>query len=121
MAANRAEWKKTRPKKIEQRTLDELARLDRLECTYWDAWERSKRDAEVRTAKTVKTAKGAREEASQREEGQCGDPRFLEGVFRCINRRIQLLGLDAPSAELLRLAAEVERMKEQDAACGHQN
>jgi hypothetical protein len=101
----RAEWRVSRPKAFEDRVLDELARLDALERTYWLAWERSTKDAETRTAKTVETDwpgkagnrdKASRKEASKREVGKVGDPRYLDGVYRCINRRIELLGLDAP-------------------------
>ena len=74
----------------------ELAAIDRLERTYTRAWVRSCKDETPRTAKTVNTPDGVRTEASKREEGQAGDPRFLEGVRWCINRRIELLGLDAP-------------------------
>jgi hypothetical protein len=31
-----------------------------------------------------------------RSEGQAGDPRFLQGVACCIDRRCKLLGLDKP-------------------------
>jgi hypothetical protein len=50
----------------------ELARIDRLECEYWDAWEAVK--------PTNRTA-----------------PRYLEGIMSCIERRCKLLGLDAPN------------------------
>jgi hypothetical protein len=44
---------------------------DELERTYWEAWQLSlHRD---------------------------GNPAYLEGVFRCIDRRCKLLGLDAPN------------------------
>lgn len=74
----------------------ELAKINHLEATAWDAYERSCRDAETRIAKTVTTADGERTEATQREEGQVGDPRWLEIVRWCINRRCELLQLDPP-------------------------
>ena len=70
----------------------ELAKVDRLEREYWQAWGRSREDAEtVRQEgkkegvdKIIKTAKG-----------QAGDPRFLVGVQWCIDKRCKILGIDA--------------------------
>ena len=28
-----------------------------------------------------------------------GDPRFLEGIFKCIDKRCKMLGLDAPAKQ----------------------
>lgn len=92
----RAEWARSRPDKYDERLTDELARLDRLESVAWDAWDRSCHDQEVRNVKTVRHGDSERTEASKRQEGQAGDPRFLDRVGWCINRRIELLGLDAP-------------------------
>jgi hypothetical protein len=86
-----------------ERILAEVAKLDACEAEAWAEWERSKRDAEVRQAKTVKTPAGRdaagkpvfdeRQEASKREEGQCGDPRFLTEIRACVKQRCELLGL----------------------------
>jgi hypothetical protein len=40
---------------------------------------------------------GERLKAWQRQDGQIGDPRFLAGVQWCINKRCEILGLDAPA------------------------
>jgi predicted DNA-binding protein (UPF0251 family) len=77
----------------QQRLLAEVAKLDALEAQAWAAWERSCADAEVRLVKSVKTEDGKREEASKREEGQAGDPRFLAEVRACVKQRCELLGL----------------------------
>lgn len=50
----------------------ELAKIDANEIRYLEGWERS-----------------------HREETHAGDPRFLDGVMKCIERRCALLGLDA--------------------------
>src|SRR5271155_2293029 len=102
----RKEWKESRPKKFEERALDELARL---ELTYWDAWDRSCRHAEKTVMKTVPgkaKENGGEPEPEFKEgqfvsEGQSGNPAFLAGILSCINRRIQLMGLDAPNAQLV--------------------
>jgi hypothetical protein len=33
---------------------------------------------------------------TKRREGQVGDPRYLDGVLKCIDRRCAILGIDAP-------------------------
>jgi hypothetical protein len=50
----------------------ELAKINLLEETYWTEWQTSK------------------------EPNARVDPRFLQGVQWCVNRRIKLLGLDGP-------------------------
>jgi len=76
----------------------ELAKLDAVEKAAWLAWERS-------IGKTVKivtrtNSTGFTEEVRQEEE-LVGDPRFLTQVQTAIDRRIKLLGLDAPQEILL--------------------
>jgi hypothetical protein len=76
---------------------NELAKIDHLEITYWGAWLESCEDAEtirqegkaldkqLQPSKVVRTSKG-----------QTGDPRYLSGVQWCINKRCEILGIDAP-------------------------
>lgn len=98
---------------------EQLAKIDELERTYWEAWARSKEDAEITVTKTrgLKIKKtdtvpvtggelltatnhtevtGAPFETMHRTEGQVGNPAFLAGVQWCINKRCELFGLDAP-------------------------
>ena len=79
----------------------ELARIDRLEREYWTAWWRSIEDAETTTKKAVETATETRKEAVQTAKGQSGDPRFLQGVQWCIERRCKILGIDAPKEHIV--------------------
>jgi hypothetical protein len=88
-------WQQQAVEALEARKAEELARLDALERTYWRAWHRSRKAAERRQAKTVQGER-ARTEASKTEEGRDGDPRFLQGVERCIEQRCRLLGLTEP-------------------------
>lgn len=70
----------------------ELARIDTLERTYWEAWEKSQQPKE-----TTSTAKeGEKLKVGKRSEQRNGNPAFLKGVMECIDRRCKLLGLDAP-------------------------
>lgn len=71
----------------------ELAKVDRLEREYWRAWERSCEDAE----QTTQEGTPARvDKIKKTSKGQAGDPRFLQGVQWCIERRCKILGIDAP-------------------------
>ncbi len=83
------EWKKRSVSEISNRKTIELEKIDNLEREYWDAWERSKDPA--------KTATQRAGDITQTVRDSDGDPRFLQGVQWCIERRIKLFGLDEPS------------------------
>jgi len=59
----------------------ELAKLDKLEAELWEAWGRSQN-------KKIKDTDIIVDDS--------GDPRFLSGILKCIERRCAILGLDAP-------------------------
>lgn len=71
----------------------ELARIDLLERTYWDAWERS-------CGEKVKTRESTNDvgigQVGLEKELLPGNPAFLGGVQWCIETRCKLLGLNAP-------------------------
>jgi predicted transcriptional regulator len=92
LAELRKEWLERSINHVDQKKAIELAKLDRLEVTYWEAWERSKQNA--RTVIKRHTPDGNSTE--RKIEQKVGNPTFLEGVLKCIDRRCQLLGLDAP-------------------------
>lgn len=83
----------------------ELAKLNDLELDYRKGWDRSLRNKK-KTATKQKGRNLANQnnsglaiqevEQSSSDEEQVGDPRFLDGIRQCIDRRIKLLGLDAP-------------------------
>lgn len=107
------EWKKTRDDKVELYLTIELAKIDKLEREYWEAWEKSKVDWEQKAAKIIKNKDGkeiggvlSREETSVKHFTEFGDPRFLQGVERCIEKRIALLGLDAEKTLTLKTISE---------------
>jgi hypothetical protein len=63
-----------------------------LEETYWAAWQRSIQEkTKTRTSKT-----GDTNSASIEKETLLGDPRFLQGVERCVDMRAKILGTYAP-------------------------
>jgi len=89
----KAIWEKESAAEISIEKGKALAEIRILQREYWVAWKDSCKDAETirqeaadkEVQKVVKTAKG-----------QSGDPRFLAGIQWCINKRCQILGLDAP-------------------------
>lgn len=95
LAEVRKDWQARATGDLSARKWEELARIDALERTYWDAWEKSCQDAERRTAKKVGGEK-PREEAGRTTSGRDGNPEFLKGVERCIEQRAKILGILAP-------------------------
>lgn len=88
----RKEWLERSINHIDQKKAIELAKLDRLEVTYWEAWERSLKDAETEIEES-----GGKYGLKHtiRREGQSGNPAFLEGVLKCIAQRCAILGIEA--------------------------
>lgn len=74
----------------------ELARIDVLEIEYLKAWERSCRPKERKSAKTTTAGTADHKEATIVTEMRDGNPKFLDGIMRCIERRCAILGIDAP-------------------------
>lgn len=105
----RAEWMEEATSNYDQHVARELARIDKLELTYWEAWERSCREETAKGGKTV-TAPASKAGAAPvvtRQEGTVktttrdGNPAFLTGVANCVKLRMDLLGLAAPDTHLL--------------------
>lgn len=86
-------WRKSALIDIDEAKSRELAKIDQLELTYWVAWQKSCEDAE--TIQQVGGAEGP-EKITKTSKGQAGDPRFLQGIQWCIERRCKILGVDAP-------------------------
>jgi len=91
----REQWKENRLQNIDAFKDRELARIDRLELEYWEAWIRS---CTTRTEKSIKKkeGKGVEKESSLKTYERDGNPSYLEGVERCIKLRMELLGLNEP-------------------------
>jgi hypothetical protein len=74
----------------------ELARVDELERTYWEAWARSCQSREVTTQERTQggesQAEEARLKAGVRKEQRDGNPEFLRGVERCVEMRCKIIG-----------------------------
>lgn len=94
---------------LDARKAQELARLDELEATSWDAWQRSKADKRSISRKTSNTVGDEGEALKDEErrysrEQRTGNVLYLEMVMKCIERRCKILGLDAPERSQMELA-----------------
>lgn len=94
LAAIQRRWRTDTAINLDEAKQKELARVDKLERTYWDAWERSLEE-KVKTRTEKQTGKDGGK-ASVEKESLLGNPAYLAGVMSCIDRRCKMLGLDAP-------------------------
>jgi hypothetical protein len=96
LKAIRAEWLESSIRDFDTAKAQELAKIDHVEAEAWKGWEKSRLDKEITISGTEEADGTVKNKAQVRKEGQAGDPRFLETVHRCIERRCKLLGLDPP-------------------------
>jgi hypothetical protein len=85
------QWLESSLRNFDQAKAQELAKIDLLETAAWEAWERSYLAEET----TKITTDGEKKRAEKIIKGQAGDPRFLDRVSWCINKRLNILGLEA--------------------------
>jgi transcriptional regulator with XRE-family HTH domain len=100
LQAIRRFWLSSAIRDFDAAKAEELAKIYAVEREYWMAWERSKKDKEIATQETdgidQQTRKPKIKKATLRREGQSGNPAYLAGILACIDKRCQILGLDAP-------------------------
>lgn len=96
--AIRKEWLASAIRDFDEAKSQELAKIDLVEVEYWRAWTRSQEDKEITYSETGGKFGG---KSGERREGQAGNPAFLDGVLKCIERRCKILGIDAPERQEL--------------------
>lgn len=101
LKAVREEWLKSTLVNFNEAISKELAKVDNLERVYWESWERSLTPFKSKTVKAKGNPRTEEElkasaEQTLKTEDRNGDPRYLQGVQWCIEKRCKLLGLDAP-------------------------
>jgi transcriptional regulator with XRE-family HTH domain len=113
-------WRESALVNVDEAKARELAKVDQLEREYWDAWERSKGNAEIETIEQIGVRGKAprqgdgeedgeltivplRVKKNKRTEGRSGNPAFLAGIQWCINKRCEIMGLNAPIKQDVRL------------------
>lgn len=83
-------WRESALVNINEAKHRELARIDNLEITYWQAWERSVGEV-VKTVTSRSDKDGNR--ASIAKEVQVGNSAYLAGVQWCIEQRCKIFGI----------------------------
>lgn len=121
--AIRKEWLDSSIRNFDESRAEELAKIDNLEREYWAAWEKSKSNYNKKSTKRKGKARDAAPDYMEQTDTEVilmGDPRFLAGIQWCINKRCEILGLDAPkklehSGHIGKtddeLAAEIEHLR----------
>lgn len=100
-----ARWKDRAEVNVGHRIEEECKKLDVTEREARAAWEKSKADAKARS-KVIEGVPGAGGSVTPRTvrvtehtEEQYGDPRYLEVILKCQERRAKLLGIDVTKVE----------------------
>lgn len=89
-------WKAEAVRDYDLHVAEELRRLSMVESEYWEGWQRSQTAKEqTLQEKLTEVAVGAdsKVKAQKRTESRVGDPRFLEGLLKCVEQRAKLLDL----------------------------
>lgn len=92
-------WQESRQSMIENHKAIELEKINRLELAYWEGWERSclmvKSKSKIKR-KEEDSKKMALHEVRDDEKPSQGDPRFLNGIQWCVDKRCTILGIEVP-------------------------
>jgi hypothetical protein len=98
LAALRDEWLQSALVDLDQFKAKELAKIDELEREAWDAYRRSEGDFEKTVSNLVTDEHGERKYNVRNFKFHAfGDPRYLQQIAWCIDKRCKILGLDAPT------------------------
>jgi hypothetical protein len=93
-----ARWQADAKRDVGEHQARELERLDEMERQAWAAWHRGiGKKQQTFTERRDGGRGGGGSKASVRTEDLNGDPRFLQVLLDCQERRAKLLGLDAPT------------------------
>lgn len=90
----RKKWAAENLERMTEHKAQELAKLDLLEQTAWEAWEKSKGPLKRTKSETYANKKTW---TKTDEVESAGDPRFLSQIENCIKGRCQLLGITDPA------------------------
>lgn len=103
LRAIRKQWLQSALLDFAEAKARELAKLDEMERAAWAAFEQSKfKKRQAQTAipgtptRDNPTPPPIPQRATLYTEDDAGDPRYLQLVLSCIDRRCKMLGLDAP-------------------------
>lgn len=100
-----AKWAEKSVMNIDARKRVELERIDLVEREAWQAWERSKGDKteQLTRSKALPSVKDPSKlevqpvtDIQQRKWVTEGNPKYLNVIMECVERRCKILGIDAP-------------------------
>lgn len=89
------EWRENRKQYIDLLMERDLQKLEMIERECWDAWQASKNSTKKTTIKggAIKDGQVTGGTLDKREmEDSNGDPRYIDRIFQCMDRRRELLG-----------------------------
>lgn len=109
LAAIRKEWMKSAVLDFNEAKAREIAKIDRLEMEYWQAWQESKEA----TRKTAVKGKGSGKkpdylEKTETIEERHGNSQYLAGVQWCIEQRLKIYGAYAPTRQDVNSTGRIE-------------
>lgn len=91
----RDHWLASMVRDFDQAKAIELAKLDNLEREAWYAWEWSKTEKKTKTIKATGPRHGLQNvEKTEKTEESVGDPRYMQVILQCIEKRVKILGLE---------------------------
>ncbi len=98
LAVIQKRWRTDTTINMDEAKQKELSRIDTLERTYWDAWERTLEEkTKTRTEQSKTGEKNGSAKATIEKETLLGNPAYLAGIQWCISERCRILGLYAPA------------------------
>lgn len=97
LKAIQEQWRESALLDINEAKARELAKIDELERTYWQAWADSKQEKQITATEKQTGGENDKAKASIKKEQRDGNPAFLAGVQWCIERRCKIFGFDAPT------------------------
>jgi hypothetical protein len=108
LEAVQEEWLRSSIQKLDAAKAKELARLDLVEREAWRGWERSEQDRQRTTKERIEAGGPAasgkkanqagsnRAKVSVQTEGRLPENEYLRTVLTCVNKRCEILGINAP-------------------------
>lgn len=117
-------WIDNATSSYEQTIARELAKIDELERSYWEEFEKSKRDSEVSTVEQsfegydasskMKGGGSVYENVrkSTKKSTREGNLKCLDGVQWCLNKRLELLGISTAQTSRVTISWEEQARQE---------
>lgn len=109
LKAIRKAWLESAMQDWDAHRAEQLAKVDALEAMYLAAWERSCGEftEHTRHIKTGNQGEPSLDRTEVKTVEKEGNPEFLRGIERCIERRCSILGLDAPKKTVSAIVGSV--------------